>query len=557
MNDRDYVGIARRYADQVILGELPACRWVRLACERQVRDLGRRDWPWRFDKEKANRICRFIERLPHIKGRWPTRTIKLQDWQCFSLTTVFGWVNKQGLRRFRTSYVEVPRKNGKTSINSGIGLYLLAADGEIGPEIYAAAVTKDQVTGPSGVWTVAHTMAKRTPDLLDWYSIEPLAHSIVIPSNAGYFKPLARDSDTLEGLNVHGAIIDELHAHKTREVFDVVTSGTGSRRQRLVSIITTAGADKTGICYEQRDYVCQVLQGRHEDERYYGIIYSIDPEDDWTLRASWVKANPNFGVSVLEVDLEDACRLARSSAGAQNNFLTKRLGVWVTVGEAYFNMLVWENRCKANIVEADFEGCECVFGLDLASKIDIAALTILFRKGRKYALFGRFWLPSARLDRGQPNYDFYAGWARDGRIELTEGDVIDFEQIEEALIDLNRRFRPREIAFDPYQATELQTRMRKVGLPMVEVGATVRNFSEPMKEMGALILSGNLQHDGNPVLGWMVGNVRAKIDLKDNVFPRKETAASKIDGTVATIMALSRMLPGSSQESAYEKMAVV
>lgn len=270
---------------------------------------------------------------------------------------------------------------------AAIGLYLLCADNEPGSDVYSAAVTRDQA---KVVWDTAQQMVRREPEMQQYYGVQALAHSIAIPTESASFKPLSRDADSLEGLNPHGAIIDELHAHKTREVFDVLNQATGSRRQSLLFCITTAGDNRTGVCFEQHDYVTQILQGRHEDDRYFGIIYTIDVGDDWTTHESARKANPNYGVSVLADDIDSIGKQAQRSAESQNTYLTKRLNVWVSTGTAYFNMLAWQNLCKAPIQIEDFYGKRCMVALDLASKVDIAAKIMLFHEDGKRYVFGKY-----------------------------------------------------------------------------------------------------------------------------------------------------------------------
>ncbi len=243
----DYVAIGTRYAEQVVSGEIPSCKWVRLACERQLADLKRTDWQWTFDSGRANRICQFIELLPHIKGKWKSATIALEPHQCFRLTTIFGWVDSDGCRRYRKALVVIPRKNGKTTEAAGVGLYCLALDGEPGAEVYAGAVTRDQVTGPSGVWTVAKKFVEKSAGFRERFGVEALAHSIVVESSSSTFKPASRDAGSQEGFNTHCAIIDELHAHTTREVFDVIDESTGARRQPLLFIISTEGDNSAGV----------------------------------------------------------------------------------------------------------------------------------------------------------------------------------------------------------------------------------------------------------------------------------------------------------------------
>lgn len=558
---KDYCAIGRKYAQQVVSGKIPACRQVKQACQRQIDDLKRKDWRWKFDKARGNKVCKFIEQLPHIKGRWKSRNIELEPWQCFAISTIFGWVDKETeLRRFRKAYLEIPRKNAKTTIAAGLALFLLCADGEPGSEVYSAAVTRDQAKYS---WLVAQQMVKLEPEMREWYNIEPLAHSIAIPGQAASFKPLSRDADTLEGLNPHGAIIDELHAHKTRDVWDVLNSATGSRRQPLILQITTAGDNKAGVCFEQHDYVEQILNGRHHDERYWGTIYTIDPEDDWTTEGAWRKANPNYGVSVLADDIESNCKQAQRSAQLQNDFLTKRLNVWVSVGTAYFNMLAWRNKCLIpDLKLEDFYEKPCFVALDLASKVDIAAKMMLFTErdeqgNRRRYVFGKYYLPESAAEPGNPNADLYRAWAKEGHLTLTPGNIIDFEFIEADLIEDRDKFQVIEFPYDPYQATELATRMTKEGLPMLEVGATVRNFSEPMKSLDALIVSGQIFHNGDPVLDWMLSNVYGKTDAKDNVYPRKTRPEKKIDGAVALLMAHNRDLAGAtSSESVYESRGI-
>lgn len=570
---KDFCARALSYCLRVLslhpsLPAIPACKWIRLACQRHLDDLDRQPdpvYPWAFYEELGNRVCRFIEHLPHIKGQWKSRikegqakNVELEDWQCFLLTSLFGWVDRvTRIRRFRKALVLTPRKNGKTFLAAAVGLYLLCADEEPGSEVVSAAVTRDQA---KLVWETAWNMVKREPDLREAYDVQPFAHIISVLSTASVFKPLSRDADSLEGLNPHGAIIDELHAHKTREVFDVLNQATGSRRQPLLFIISTAGDNRTGVCYEQVDYGQQVLQHRHEDDRYFFLLYTCDPELDWTTDAAARMANPNYGVSVLADDIQSACLQAQRSADSQNTYKTKRLNIWVSTGTAYFNMLAWQSKCYVPSLKLeDFYEQDCLIALDLASKVDIAAKIYLFnRDGRRY-LFGKYYLPEDVVERGNPNYDLYSGWRERGLLTLTPGNIIDFEFIEQDLLQDRDHFCVREVCYDPYQATELSTRMAKEGLPMVEVGATVRNFSEPMKLMDALILSGKILHSGDPVLEWMVGNVHAQKDAKDNVYPRKIRNENKIDGAVGAIMCLGRDIAysGTGTSSVYEERGIM
>ncbi|MCA8291952.1 terminase large subunit [Burkholderia vietnamiensis] len=311
-----FVDTANQYIDDVLAGRIVACKWVRLACERQRRDLARAEmgdpeFPYRFDNDAATRICEFIELLPHTKGRWARtrQSIRLEPWQAFILTTVFGWLHvDSGLRRFRRAYEEVARKNAKSTKSSGIALYLFAADGEPGAEVYSAATTRDQA---KIVFDDARAMALREPDMCAALGVEILQHQL-LTDDGSKFLPLSAEGSTLDGLNVHGGVIDELHAHKTRAVFDVIDSGTGARDQSLLWLITTAGSDLTGICYEQRTHVTKILEGVFVDETFFGIIFTLDDGDDWSDPSVWIKANPNLGVSVFVDDMEMGKRLGRT-----------------------------------------------------------------------------------------------------------------------------------------------------------------------------------------------------------------------------------------------------
>lgn len=540
--------VANQYVADVLAGNIVACKWVRLACERQQRDLARAAagdsaFPYRYDPEAGERVCRFIELLPHTKGRWARmrESIRLEPWQVFILTTVFGWVHTStGLRRFRRAYEEVARKNAKSTKSSGIALYLFAADGEPGAEVYSAATTRDQA---KIVFDDARTMALREVEMCAELGIEVMQHQLIIEDEASKFQPLSAEGSTLDGLNVHGGIIDELHAHKTRAVFDVIDSATGARDQSLLWMITTAGTDRSGICYEQRIHVTKILERVVQDETFFGIIFTLDEGDDWRDPTVWVKANPNLGISVFLEDMEMACRKATSMASAVANFLTKRLNVWVNADSAWMDMRAWDACANPNLRIEDLHGMECFIGLDLASKVDIAAKIRLFppQAGReKWALFGSYYLPEGAVEKS--NNSQYDGWRRRGLLTVTDGEVTDYDEIEQDILADCATFSVTEVAYDPFQATQLSGHLVGEGVPMTEMRPTVLNFSEPMKQLEALVLEGKLEHNGDEVMTWMISNVVAHLDKKDNIYPNKERPENKIDGPVAAIMALGRAM---------------
>lgn len=545
---RDHVALGLSYAKAVISGQIPACKWVKAACERHLLDLtrqGEANFPYRFDEAKAGRVCRFIEQLPHIKGPLAGQNIRLEGWQAWVLTAVFGWVHdggeQDGKRRFRRVYIEVPRGNAKSTLSSGVALYCLAADGEGGAEVYSAATTRNQARI---VFADAQHMARRRPDLMKALGVEVAAHNINVLRSASKMEALSAEGDTLDGLNIHLAVVDELHAHRNRTVLDVLETGTGKRPQSLLWCITTAGTNRAGICYEVRTYLTKVLEGVAQDESQFGCIWTLDDGDNWTEPASWAKANPNWGVSVMPDVIGQLAAKAMQMPAAVNNYLTKHCNVWVNADSAWMDMRAWDRAADPTLDAVDFEGEPCWIGLDLASKTDIAAKIRLFRREiggeTHWYAFGQYYLPEAAISDGRNSQ--YPGWEIEGRIITTPGDVLDFDRVREDLIDDSRRFAVNDIAYDPWQATQLATQLMADGAKCVEYRNTVGNFSAPMKEIDALVRSGRFHHPADPVLTWMVSNVVCHVDAKENIYPRKERAENKIDGVVALIMAIGRSM---------------
>jgi len=548
-----HVQAGLKYCHDVLSGEVPACKWTKAACQRQLDDLER--WApegsaYHFDIDEAERICLFGECLPHIKGVWARRRepIRLEPWQCFILTTLFGWLKPDGNRRFAIAYLEMSRKNSKSTLAAIIGLFMLAADGEAGAEVYSLATTREQA---GIVFRTARQMALKEPEFREAYGVEVNARSLSVPEEDGKFLAQASEDNSLDGLNVHCGIIDELHAHKTRGVWDVIETATGAREQSLIFAITTAGVNRAGICYEQRGYVCEILNSTLrsqdglgyrvdgnavEDESYFGIVYTIDDEDDWTTEIAWRKANPNYGVSVNPDDLRRKCHKAMQKASAQPNFLTKHLDVWVNADSAWMDMRAWDRAADLTMKPEDFKGWRAVMGLDLASKIDVCSLVLLFKKDGQYRLFGRHYLPEDTIEDSDNSQ--YRGWAEDKHLVETDGNTTDYDVIEVDLKEWAASFGVQLVAYDPGFAWDFSQRMFNEGQPMVEYKPTVMNYSEPMKMLEALVLNGALKHDGNPMMTWMISNVVCHRDAKQNIYPRKEREENKIDGPVAAIAAL-------------------
>lgn len=535
---RNYFEIALEYAWAVISGDIPACLYTRQACQRQLDDLNRDGFKYRFNVEKSHRICLFIEKMKHTKGKWAGKKIELEPWQIFILTTVFGWVDENGNRRFKTVYEEVPRKNAKSTKLSGIGLYLTFADGEAGAEVYSAATTRDQA---KIVWQDAKRMAQKSGGFRKRFNVKIASNAIFSEESASAFKALSRDSGgNLDGLNVHGGLIDELHGHKTRDVFDVIETATGAREQPLIWQITTAGNNRAGICYEQRSYAIKILSGAVEDDSYFAIIFTIDEGDDWTDPAVWQKANPNWNVSVNPEDIERKARKAAIMPSAQNNFLTKHLNVWVNADVSWMNMAAWDQVGSSSLRIEDFYGCPCYIALDLASKIDIASKAYVFELEDKIVLFVKNYLPEEAIESSRNSQ--YAGWAKEEKLTVTSGAMIDFKRIEDELVKDSEQFNVIEVSFDPWQANYLGSNLLTKGLNVVFVAFTTKHMSDAMKEVEGRVINKTLIHNACPVMSWMMSNVVCHTDVRDNIFPRKEKPENKIDGPVAAIMAIARWL---------------
>lgn len=554
--------MAAAYVDDVLSGRRPACKWVKLACQRHRNDLERaaKGWLYTFDTEKAERVCRFIELLPHIKGVWArikpgepkAHLLKLEPFQCFIVCVLFGWLRiSDGKRRFRLAYICMPRKQGKSALVAALGLYMLCADGEPGAEVYSGAGSEKQaweVFGP------ARLMAERTPELLKHFGIEVNASNVNILLSASKFEPLIGKPG--DGASPSCAIHDEYHEHLDASQFDTMLTGMGARDQPLQLVITTAGDNTSGPCYDLQLTIQHILDGVTEDEEKFGIIFTIDADDEWTAPEALVKANPNIDVSVSLEFLQSRQKEAIRNPREQQRFKVKHLCLWVGARAGYFDMQRWSELGDPTLRLDDFAGRPCRIGLDLASKVDIAAMEVLFpplETGGKWATFGFHYLPEKTIELGENEH--YRGWLNSTppRIIATDGDITDYERIRDDIIDLTSRFQVEDVAYDPHQATMLVTELGKEGVPCVEFRPTVLNFSEPMKQIAALIRARQIVHDGDPCMTWMMGNVVSKTDRKDNDYPNKERPEKKIDGPVALISAMGRAMAGDGVgPSSYE-----
>lgn len=549
---------ANRYARDVVAGKIPACKWVRAACQRHLNDLEKskkRASPWRFDKDAAERVCEFVQLLPHTKGRWAGRRelIVLEPWQLFIFCCVFGWVSKKtGLRRFREAYCEIPRKNGKSVIAAGLGLFMFTMDNEFGAEVYCGATTEKQAWE---VFRPAMQMLKRSPDLVEACGVEVMAKNLSIPDDDSRFEPLIGDPG--DGSSPSCALVDEYHEHTSSALYETMLTGMGAREQALMFVITTAGFNLAGPCYIQRGQVKDMLLAElgelgadQKNDELFGIIYTLDDGDDWRDPANLIKANPNYGVSVSEEYLLKRLRDATRYPSRQNAFKTKHLNLWVSARNAWLNMADWAACGNPYLKIEEFKGRECWVGVDLASKSDITAVALVFRDktdaGKdQWTVFCRSYLPEGAIERAATNKSAYEAWVNSGELLTTDGDETDFDVIRDDLKDLAEQFDIQEIAYDKWRATQLAHQLMQDGAEVVEVGGGIQTMNMPMREVEAALVSRRFRHPENPVLTWMASNVTAR-EYKGCLTPMKEDEGKgnlrKIDGMVAILMAMSRAM---------------
>jgi phage terminase large subunit-like protein len=548
----EYAQRAKAYATRVVEGQEVAGKLERLACQRFLKDLARQntpDFPYVIDVRKGGRACQFQELLCHIKGEWAKpiyedgmvryAKIRLEDWQIFCEFQLFGWVHATTrLRRFRRSYEEVARKNAKSTRAAARCLYLAFADDEPGAQVYSAATTGEQARE---VFDTAREMVLRDSEFRERFGVTVGRHDITCPSTASSFKILNAEASTQDGLNVHGAAVDEVHAHRKRDLWDVIESADGARSQPLISAITTAGKDTGGICFELRSYTIKVLTGQHIDETWFGIIYTIDEGDDWKDPKVWRKANPNLGISAKVDKLEATKTKALATPSSRGNFLTKHLNVWTNAGTNWMDMERWNGCGDPSLRAEDFSDDECIAGADLAEKNDFAARVKVFERGGHYYVFTRVYYNEVALKESKTAQ--LQGWADEGYIHVSSGNLTDFDEISKDLQADQAMHDLREVGYDPYLAGYWARKQIELGLPMVEIPQRTRFFTEPLQEVLALVLSGRLHHDGNPVMTWMVGNL-VVMESKYNELkaPTKNRHEDKIDGAIALLIAMGRML---------------
>ena len=549
---------ASQYARDIVNGKITSCELIIRACERYVDDLehGHERGLW-FDEQAAKIVLAFYGVVHHWKGEWAGEPIRLEAWQQFIIWNVFGWKRQDGTRRFRTVYLEIARKNGKTTMVAPAGLFLMTVDGEPGAEIYTAATKRDQAR-------IAHKdateMVRRSPQLAKILTLhKDNIHNVKAGTK---FEPLGRDSNSMDGLNVHGVIADEVHAWKGRDTWDVLETATGSRRQPLMIAITTAGYDRQSLCYQLHDYCEKVVNGVVQDDSFFGMIYTLDDGDDWEDEANWIKANPNLGVSKKLDDMRRMARRAKEIPGQLNAFLRLHLNIWTQAASRWISREAWD-ACGALPVPsgADLAGRRCYGGLDLSSTTDITAWVLAFPpiyENEPFWILPRFWIPEEAIHlRSKRDRVPYEAWVRGGLVETTPGATVDYDWIEHQILEDAAVYDLVECAFDPWNATSVSNHLIDEGVEMVEFRQGFVSMNPAMKALEVAILGREIGHGDNPVLRWMIDNFVAKSDPAGNLKPDKERSIEKIDGIVALIMGYYRAtLRGGKPESIYKTRGI-
>ena len=509
-----------------------------------------------FDDASANRAVGFFEKyLCHVEAPHAGKPFILEGWQRQIVEDVFGWKRAvDGTRRYRVVYLEVPRKNGKSTLGAGLALYLLAADKEAGAQIVSAAADREQA---SLVFDCAKKMVQFSPKLSRL--LESYRRTIIYMDLGNNYKVLSADAASKHGKNLHGILFDELHAQPNRELVDVLKTSTGTRSQPLEVYMTTAGYDRTSICYEYHDYAKRIINGLVKDDAFYPVIYGADVKDDWTDPKVWAKANPNLEVTVKLDYLQRECEKAKNVPAYENTFRRLHLNQWTEQESRMIAMNQWAQNDKS-FTPDDLAGMDCYGGLDLASTTDIAAFVLVFPVGKDLKVLPRFYVPREAVKRRARKADFqnWLEWMNQGFLCATEGDVIDYDFIRGDINRLSSIYNIRRIAFDRWNATQLTTQLEGDGIALEPFGQGFRSLSAPTKELLKRIIAGQFHHGDHPVLNWMAGNVQAEQDADGNIKPSKKRSKEKIDGIVAAVMAIGMMtLEGANPKSVYEERGML
>lgn len=496
-----------------------------------------------YDKSAADYAVMFIENLCHTKGTWAGKPFELIDWQEQIIRDLFGTLKPNGYRQFNTAYIEIPKKQGKSDLAAAVALLLTCGDGEERAEVYGCAADRQQA---AIVFDVAADMVRMCPALSKRVKILASQKRLIYTPTNSFYQVLSAEAYSKHGFNIHGVVFDELHTQPNRKLFDVMTKGSGdARMQPLYFLITTAGTDTHSICYETHQKAKDIIEGRKIDPTFYPVIYGADESDDWTDPKVWKKANPSLDITVGIDKVKAACESAKQNPGEENAFRQLRLNQWVKQAVRWMPMEKWDN-CAFSVYEDELEGRVCYGGLDLSSTTDITSFVLVFPPlddEDKYIILPYFWIPednlTLRVNRDHVPYDV---WERQGYLQTTEGNVVHYGFIEQFIEKLGERFNIREIAFDRWGAVQMVQNLEGMGFTVVPFGQGFKDMSPPTKELMKLVLEQKIAHDGHPVLRWNMDNIYIRTDPAGNIKADKEKSTEKIDGAVATIMALDRAI---------------
>lgn len=532
---------AEQYIQDVLSGKQVVCKWVRLAVERHVKDLKRKDFPFYFDRDAAVMSLKAISLFRHTQGKWAGLNFQTGPDQAFAWWCIFGWKKKSNnKRRFTKVYKEVARKRGKTEDAAVTALMCLLFDQEYGAEVYTAATKRDQAKIAFDRAKTMARLAKKDSQVLNSL-IGIHKYNVHVLSTESKIEPLSADSDKLDGLNPHCTIIDEYHAHRTDDLIKVIETGMGAREQPLLYIITTAGFNLQSPCYQFRRVCCDILEGKKTDDNTFAIIFTLDEGDNWEDEGTWIKSNPAIGNTPSLDYMRSMYQKAKNEgAVAEIQFKTKNLNVWTGTHATWVEDEVWM-QCAGDI--PDLSGRECFGGLDLASVRDLAAFVLTFppeNDGDPYIQKFFFWCPDDQIDKrsvqdGVP----YREWVARGHIEATPGNVTDYRFIKAKILELAGVYNLRAINFDRWNSSQIVQELIEEGAEMLPFGQGFKDMNTPTKDYERLLRSGKLLHDNNPVMRWMMGNVSLAIDPADNVKIDKKHSSEKVDGPVAAVMSIS------------------
>nr|DAZ33508.1 MAG TPA: Terminase large subunit [Caudoviricetes sp.] len=496
-----------------------------------------------YDKSAADYAVAFIENLCHTKGTWAGKPFELIDWQEQIIRDLFGTLKPNGYRQFNTAYIEIPKKQGKSELAAAVALLLTCGDGEERAEVYGCAADRQQA---AIVFDVAADMVRMCSALSKRVKILASQKRLIYTPTNSFYQVLSAEAYSKHGFNIHGVVFDELHTQPNRKLFDVMTKGSGdARMQPLYFLITTAGTDTHSICYETHQKAKDIIEGRKIDPTFYPVIYGADESDDWTDPKVWKKANPSLDITVGIDKVKAACESAKQNPGEENAFRQLRLNQWVKQAVRWMPMEKWD-KCAFAVDEDELEGRVCYGGLDLSSTTDITAFVLVFPpldEDDKYIILPYFWIPednlTLRVNRDHVPYDV---WERQGYLQTTEGNVVHYSFIEKFIERLGERFNIREIAFDRWGAVQMVQNLESMGFTVVPFGQGFKDMSPPTKELMKLVLEQKIAHGGHPVLRWNMDNIFIRTDPAGNIKADKEKSTEKIDGAVATIMALDRAI---------------